>query len=106
MRCPRCNAKITITNYIQAYTNDHWLKEVFCSECQYYDVLEVTNETLEDYVEREVQTITKNLKRDIMNYCDDFIEKAINHVVLEHKDCKRLHVMVKVYPEEKEINND
>ena len=102
MRCPRCGAKITIYNYVQAYTDEQWLKEVFCSECQYYDVLEVTEETLEDYVERELQTITKHLKRDILNCNEDFIEEAFSNVVLKHKDCKEIHVRISMYPEEEE----
>jgi len=95
MRCPRCNATITMSNYVFNPDDDEYLVEIYCSECYHNELQEVDleNQPIEDFVEMSLQRIHNSVKHDIIQ-CFKTGKTYREGLLLEDKNGNRVEVSV------------
>jgi len=95
MRCPRCNATITLTNYVRNNEDGEWMVEIYCSECHYNEIkdVDIENQSLMDFAEMSLQRIHDDVKHDIIR-CFETGRSYREGLLLEDKDGNPVEVSV------------
>ena len=84
-----------MSNYVFNSDDDEYLVEIYCSECYHHELQDVDleNQSLEDFVEMQLQRIHNSVKRDIIR-CFETGKSYRDGLLLEDKDGKRVEVSV------------